>query len=108
MIIKIPSHKWTRRELKIAHNKNSRTNKEFQEILTRAKESRGEEVSFKSKEQMRPVFHSVTETERARRCWHRSNNKRTQGLKSTRGLFDIGGVGLFCRLVQQPDQRIKG
>lgn len=43
MITKIPLSKWTRRDFKIAHNRLSRTNNEFQEILRRAKESRSEE-----------------------------------------------------------------
>lgn len=109
-MITIPSHKWTRRDLKIAHNTKSRTNKELHEILRRAKESRGEEVSFKSKDQMRPVFPPVIEIERARRCWHCTNNKRTQGLKSRthQSLFDVGRVRLFCRFVEGPDREIRG
>lgn len=80
------------------------------------RESRGEEeeggcgVSFKSKDQMRPVFPPVTETERAQRCWHRANNKWTQGLKGRKyqSLFDVDGLGFVLqtyRAARRKDQR---
>lgn len=58
---------------------------------------------------MRPLFPPVIETERAQRCWHRTNNKWTQGLNSRKyqSLFDVSGAGLFCRLVKQPDGKIR-
>lgn len=58
---------------------------------------------------MRPVFPPVIEIERAQRCWHHTHNKRTERLKSRkhRSLFDVGGVGLFCRLVERPEEKIR-
>lgn len=66
-------------------------------------------VSFKSKDQMSLAFPPVIEIGRAQRCRHCDDNKWTQGLKSRkyRSLFDVGRVGLFCRLVERPDGKIK-
>lgn len=82
MFTRIPSHK------RMEESQNStkyavKTKKKFQEILMRGEEEKGAgRVSFKSKDQMRPVFPPGMESERARSLWHCTNNKWMQGLKN--------------------------